>query len=443
MSFPRHQKYKDSGVEWLGNVPAHWDLLPLYGSVTERSESNKGMIEDNLLSLSYGRIVSKDISSNDGLLPESFETYQIVRPGDIVFRLTDLQNDKRSLRSAIVEETGIITSAYLAVASRGANTKFLNYLFRAYDVTKVFYSMGGGLRQSMKFSDLKRMPVLLPPSSEQAEITSFLDQETVKIDELVAEQQRLMELLKEKRQAVISHAVTKGLNPNAPMKPSGIEWLGDVPKHWEVKKIKQLCYVNDGNHGEEYPSESDYSTESEGVPFIRGGNLSGLSVSSENLLYITHSKNDSMRKGNIKTNDVLFVNRGDIGKAAIVPPDFDGANLNSQIAYLRACDELHCRFLLYFVISKPLNNFLESMKAGSVLTQFPIRDINNIRVPLPLIDEQQEIVLFLDREIHKFDTLTSEAQRAIDLLQERRTALISAAVTGQIDVRPLLKKEAA
>ncbi|MBA3754901.1 MAG: hypothetical protein H0X02_01130 [Nitrosomonas sp.] len=147
MSFPRYESYKDSGVEWVGDVPEHWEVMPFYSVASERVESNKGMVEDNLLSLSYGCIIQKDISTNDGLLPESFETYQIVRQGDIIFRLTDLQNDKRSLRTAIVEdEKGIITSAYLTAAPFSIVSGYLSYLLRAYDVVKVFYSMGGGTK---------------------------------------------------------------------------------------------------------------------------------------------------------------------------------------------------------------------------------------------------------------------------------------------------------
>ncbi len=208
MSFPRYPEYKDSGVEWLGEVPAHWSVVPMLAVARERDERNEGMVEDNLLSLSYGRIIRKDKSSNDGLLPESFETYQIVYPGDIVFRLTDLQNDQRSLRTAWVGERGIITSAYVAVEPVSIDSRFFSYLLRAYDHTKVFYSMGGGLRQGMKFSDLRRMPLIVPENDEQILIAEFLDQETKRVDALIDEQEKLISLLKEKRQAVISHAVT-------------------------------------------------------------------------------------------------------------------------------------------------------------------------------------------------------------------------------------------
>ena len=203
-----YPKYKPSGVEWLGDIPEHWEVDPLFSFGRERKEKNKGMVEENLLSLSYGRIIRKDITSTDGLLPESFETYQIVRKGDIVFRLTDLQNDKRSLRSALVEEDGIITSAYLAIQPRGPSSNFLNYLYRSYDTCKVFYSMGGGLRQSMKYDDMKRLPSLMPPCQEQTVIGNFLDSETAKLNSLISEKQTLIKSLKEYRTSLIHEAVT-------------------------------------------------------------------------------------------------------------------------------------------------------------------------------------------------------------------------------------------
>jgi len=239
VSFPAYPEYKNSGVPWLGAVPGHWERKPLFALAKELDERNHGMLEDNLLSLSYGKIKRKNIEDNDGLLPASFETYQIVERDDIVWRLTDLQNDQRSLRTGIARERGIITAAYLATRPIAVLPEFLAYLLRAYDLTKVFYSMGGGLRQSMKFSDVKWLPIMLPTEAEQAAIAAFLDRETAKIDALVAEQERLIALLKEKRQAVISHAVTNGFNPCAPMKHSGIDWLGEI-RHTGSRSVSRM-----------------------------------------------------------------------------------------------------------------------------------------------------------------------------------------------------------
>ena len=337
MSFPRYEKYKDSGVEWLGEVPEEWEVKPFYSIASERDESNQGMVEDNLLSLSYGRIVSKDITTNDGLLPESFETYQIVRPGDIVFRLTDLQNDKRSLRTAIVCETGIITSAYVATTPTSILPSYLNYLLRAYDETKVFYSMGGGVRQSLKFTDLKHLPPDVPLPTDQQTIAAFLDRETGKIDALVAEQARLIELLKEKRQSVISHAVTKGLDPDAPMKDSGIKWLGEVPEGWEVGALKRVCsLLKDGTHLP--PSRVD-----QGIPLLSVRNIdcSQFALREEDSMISEESYMDLCRSFIPQPGDVLLAIVGaTIGKTAIVLNNLGQFHIQRSLAIFRTIQKV-------------------------------------------------------------------------------------------------------
>jgi type I restriction enzyme S subunit len=220
------------------------------------------------------------------------------------------------------------------------------------------------------------------------------------------------------------------------MKDSGIEWLSEVPEHWVVSRIKRICYINDGNHGEEYPSAEDYTDESDGVPFIRAGNINGLSITPQDMLFITKEKNDSMRKGRLETGDILFTNRGEIGKIAVIPPEYEGANLNSQIAYLRSNERVVVsKYFAHYLTSDVVFSVYDSISAGSVLTQFPIGDLKNIPAILPPIAEQVEIAAFLDTETAQFDTLTAEANRAIALLQERRSTMISAAVTGKIDIR--------
>ena len=245
MEFKQYSSYKNSGVEWLGDVPEHWNLKRFCYLFAENKKKNIGLKETNVLSLSYGNIKEKKIDDNKGLLPESFETYQIIEPNNIVFRFTDLQNDKRSLRSAISKYHGIITSAYIAVKTK-QNADFYNYLFRAYDLQKVFYSMGEGMRQSLKMDELNKMPVVLPSEDEQKRIVAFLNTETTRIDNLITKQEKLIELLEEQRKSIISHAVTKGLNPNAPMKDSGVEWLGEVPEHWTVLKNRHIFNFSKG-----------------------------------------------------------------------------------------------------------------------------------------------------------------------------------------------------
>lgn len=444
MSFPAYPDYKDSGVPWLGEVPEQWDRKPLFALVRELDNRNDGMIEDNLLSLSYGQIKRKNIDDNDGLLPASFETYQIVERDDVVWRLTDLQNDQRSLRTGIVRERGIITSAYLATRPTSITPEFLAYLLRAYDLTKVFYSMGGGLRQSMKFSDVKWLPVMLPTPAEQTAITAFLDRETAKIDALVVEQERLIALLKEKRQAVISQAVTKGLNPNAPMKDSGIEWLGEIPKHWELVRIKHVIAK----------IEQGWSPQCESTPVDDPKQWGVLKVGCVNGDRFNPSENkalpddlDPMPDLSLRAGDVLISRantRELVGSAALVEQDFDRLLLCDKLYRLRVkASAALPEFLTLFLRSSLVRGQIEVAASGASSSMLNIGQsvILEMALPLPPLSEQGHIARWVLNNRMRIEALLIEAQSSINLLQERRAALISAAVTGKIDLRGIRPAE--
>ena len=200
---------KDSGVEWIEEVPTHWNVCRVAEIAKQNKVKNIGLVEKNLLSLSYGRIIRKDLNTNFGLLPESFETYQIVKNGAIILRLTDLQNDQKSLRVGHVGENGIITSAYLGLNfNKKIHSKFAYYLLHVYDLCKVFYWFGGGLRSTMRYEDVKIIPFVVPPSHEQQAIVDFLDEKTAKIDQIVITINDQIEKLKELRKTLISDVVT-------------------------------------------------------------------------------------------------------------------------------------------------------------------------------------------------------------------------------------------
>lgn len=413
MSAPAYDSYKESGVEWVGDIPTHWMTEPLWTVAEECDRPNVGMIENNLLSLSYGRIVQKDVNNNDGLLPASFETYQIVEPDDVVWRLTDLQNDKRSLRTARVPERGIITSAYLATRPHRVSSSYFSYLLRAYDLMKVFYSMGGGLRQGMKFSDVRHLPILLPPPPEQTTIASFLDRETGMIDMLIDAQTRLIERLKEKHQAVVSHAVTKGLDAAAPMKDSGVEWLGQVPAHWNVCQLKHLVFFQ---RGHDLPAQDRRAGD---IPIYSSGGL---------LDYHDEA---------VACGPAIVTGRyGSIGEFTLVNGPYWPLNtalysieLPGNPAFTRyVLESLRPLFLMY--------------AAKSAVPGVDRNDVHRLLVAIPDLDEQKAIADNLDQQSAQWQALLDAAQAAIALLQERRAALISAAVTGKIDVRGLAPKRA-
>src|SRR5690554_5598808 len=246
-TFQKYPAYKDSGVEWMGVIPEHWEIYPGLKFIAENKSKNTGMIRSTVLSLSYGNIRVKQESELTGLVPESFETYQLVNKRDLIFRPTDLQNDKVSLRSAYSEYDGIITNAYLNLKFRQiADSKFFHYFFRAIDNNKIIYGLGSGLRQNISYLDFRRFLFPFPPLSVQTAIAEFLDNKTAKIDQLIGIKQKEIELLKERRQILIQQAVTKGLDATVPMKDSGVEWIGEIPEHWEVRKLKYVVYMQSG-----------------------------------------------------------------------------------------------------------------------------------------------------------------------------------------------------
>lgn len=256
--------YKDSGVPWLGRVPEHWPVLPALAAFAPKLVRNSGMVEKRILSLSHGQIVVKPEDRLHGLVPESFETYQIVDPGDIILRTTDLQNDHVSLRVGRVRDRGIITSAYTCLQARDHLSAEYDYLLlNAYDLLKVFYGFGSGLRQNLDFSHIKRMPVVAPSPSEQSAIVRFLNYTGRRIRRYIAAKRKLIALLNEQKQSIIDRAVTRGFDPNVCLKPSGVKWLGDVPEHWMPYKLKHVAAIQTGvtlgkNYGPQLLVERPY-----------------------------------------------------------------------------------------------------------------------------------------------------------------------------------------
>ncbi|NDX19258.1 restriction endonuclease subunit S [Acinetobacter baumannii] len=432
MEFKQYSSYKNSGVEWLGEVPEHWNLKRFCYLFAENKKKNIGLKETNVLSLSYGNIKEKKIDDNKGLLPESFETYQIIEPNDIVFRFTDLQNDKRSLRSAISKYHGIITSAYIAVKTK-QNADFYNYLFRAYDLQKVFYSMGEGMRQSLKMDELNKMPVVLPSEDEQKRIVAFLNTETTRIDNLITKQEKLIELLEEQRKSIISHAVTKGLNPNAPMKDSGVEWLGDVPEHWMTPSSKHLLEIpiTDGPH--ETPNFVD-----DGVPFISAEAISKGKIDFDKKRgYITPELNAIYsKKYSPKIEDIYMVKSGaTTGKVAMVGTT-EEFNIWSPLAVFRCNkNKVLPKFLLAVFNSSHFYDALVLNWSYGTQQNIGMGVLSNIEIPCPPLKEQAEIIQHLDSQNTKFDKLISTQSQLIEKLKEYRSSIISHAVTGKIDVR--------
>ena len=436
MSFPRYPKYKDSGVEWLGQVPEHWEAIRYKNVFEEKFVGAEGALP--LGSISFGRVVFK---SEDFFNEATKATYQEVLAGEFLINPINLNYDLKSLRTAFSEINTCVSPAYIVLKAKGAPDKnYLKHQLHAFDLFHM-KTLGAGVRQTITFGDIGTCQTYLPPLPEQTRIAEFLDQETTKIDALVAEQEQLMELLKEKRQAVISHAVTKGLNPNTPMKQSGIEWLGDVPAHWKVIALKRIANVQTGMA----KGKDNGSRKTITVPYLRVANVQDGYLDLETVATMEIPAED-LERYTLKPGDVLMNEGGDfdkLGRGHIWHGQIDPCITQNHVFAVRPRD----------VSSEWLNAitgsdfaqfyFMTRSKQSTNLASISSTNLMELPVVLPPVNEQEAILSFISNQTSRFAGLITEAQCAIDLLQERRTALISAAVTGQIDVRPLLKKDAA
>lgn len=418
----------DSGLAWLGNVPLHWQLRRFGYFFKERREKVSDKDYAPLSVTKSGIVPQLDTAAktDDG------DNRKRVCAGDFVI---NSRSDRKG-SSGISPLNGSVSliCTVLEPQERIAPA-FVHYLLRSEPFQDEFYRYGKGIVAdlwSTNYSEMRNITLAMPPYDEQWCIATFLDRETAKIDALVAEQRRLIELLKEKRQAVISHAVTKGLNPTSPLKPSGIDWLGDVPAHWSVKRLKQVSpQITVGIVVE--PSKY-YVLQ--GVPALRSMNVRPGQIVHENMVYLSKEANDLHQKSKIWEGDIVAVRSGQPGTAATVPALLNGANCVDLII-IRKPSTGSERFLCWFLAGDLALRQFSSGSEGAIQQHFNVGTASNLIVTVPPPDEQDEIAAFVDEETLKVDSLITQATYAVELLLERRSALISASVTGQIDVRNL------
>lgn len=443
MSVPAYPTYRDSGVASLGMVPHGWSVtrLRFVADFNPSKQETASLSPDTEVSFLPMEAIGDDGSLRlDATRPLSTveQGYTYFRDGDVVIaKITPcFENGKGALVSGLVGGVGFGTTELIVVRPKERRTlgPFLQWVFVSPDfrntATASMYGAGGQKRVPDVF--VRDFVVALPPLAEQSAIAAFLDRETGKIDALVAEQERLIALLKEKRQAVISQAVTKGLDASAPMKDSGVAWLGEVPAHWEVKRLKQ--FAAEIVVGVVVMPTQYYAPE--GVPALRSLNIREMAISLENLVYFDAASNAKLAKSMLRVGDLVAVRTGKPGTTAVVTPDLDGANCIDLIL-IRKSERFVSRFCAYIMNSEVCRIQFETGTEGAIQQHFNIETARDLRMALPPVEEQNLIVEFLDAELGRLDTLTTEAHRAIALLRERRAALISAAVTGKIDVRNL------
>ncbi|MBI3729899.1 MAG: restriction endonuclease subunit S [Burkholderiales bacterium] len=430
-----YSDYCDSGLSWLGRMPNHWKIIKakyIFQRVQREVRPEDGVVT----AFRDGQVTLRTNRRVEGFTESIKEIgYQGVRMGDLLVHAMD------GFAGAIgVSDSdgkcSPVCSVCVPIKPTNTHVQYYGYLVRQLAVTDFITSLAKGIRErstEFRFNEFSGLELAFPPISEQQKITNFLDYETAKIDILIAKQQELIKLLKEKRQAVISHAVTKGLNPNAPMRDSGLEWLGQVPENWTVSKFKYL--VIEGSAGPYGSSLTKSMYTSSGVR-VYGQQQVIPDDFTIGDYYISEDKFESMRRYEVFSEEILISVMGTVGKVAIVPFGIERGIINPRLVKYRIQKE---KILPQFVKASILSDVNQSQllfaAQGSTMDGLNMRILGELPIAFPSLDEQEKILEEISRQDMKFSLLLVKAQRTADLLAERRTTLISAAVTGKIDVR--------
>ncbi len=428
----RYEKMRDSGVAWIGMVPEGWTSFLLGQLVKQVKNKNVLLQERNLLSLSYGKIKRKDIETAEGLVPASYDGYNIIEKGDIVLRLTDLQNDHTSLRVGLATERGIITSAYLTL--RPLNSvfpAFLYYALHTFDVRKGFYGMGAGVRQGLKYDEIRQIKVVLPALIEQHTIANFLDKKCSEIDAIIADAKASIEEYKAWKASIIYEAVTKGLDPHAEMKDSGVEWIGEIPEEWYVCKTLFVLQmpITDGPH----TTPELYAA---GVPFVSAEAVScGNGRIDFNHIrgYISEGFYQECCKKYIPQKDDIYMIKSGAttGKVAIVDVDTKFTIWSPLAAFRVNPKKVLPRYLFYFLQSPAYQKQVELGWSFGTQQNIGMRTLEKLKICVPPLSVQQEIIRYLDEKSNKLDAIIKEKTDLISDLESYKKSLIYEVVTGK------------
>jgi type I restriction enzyme S subunit len=444
MMLPKYSEYKKTHVDWLGEIPAHWSIKSCRGVLADRNERNEPLINQNYLSLmaNIGIMLYEEKGDVGNKKPDDLGKCKQVYPGDLVINSMNYGIGSYGLS----KHRGVCSPVYIVLKPK-LNEVEERYIFRILEIKKFqqyAQSFGNGIlehRASISWDILKNIGLPIPPIKEQEVIVQFLDHEVDKIDKLISEQEKLISTLNEKSERVISNAVTKGLNPKVKMKETGIEWLGNIPDHWKLGKIKFACETSSGGTPDTSKQELYYTDES-GIPWVRTTDLSNSELSNVEIFITEKALNDTACKilpeGTVLV--AMYGGDGTVGKNGLLKIK---AAINQALCGIRPYkNNLVAEYLFkYIQFYRPYWMIkAESSRKDPNISQELVK---NAPLITPPFDEQLKIVKYLIELEDAFSKLKSKAEKLISLLHERRVALISAAVTGQIDVRNYQLKESA
>lgn len=419
-----YESYKDSGVKWLGKIPSHWEVKKLRAFFSEVCESNFALKVHNQLQFKYGTIVPKPDTGVDDAVLKTISKYTVVNRGDIIINGLNLNYDFISFRVGKVNEQGVITSAYIAMRpNKGLSSKFYEYLLKAMDAKKVFHGFGTGIRATLSFKELKHKFLPLVPLNEQEAIVAYLDKVTGDIDRAIEAQQKMIDALSERKQIIITRAVIRGLNPGVSLRDSGIDWLGQIPKHWKVSQLRRIAAVKTGKTP---PSSTPEYYENRDIIWYTPGDFPISSIylgDSERKLDNRASKLITI----YPANTVLLVGiGGTLGKVGFTEKScFSNQQINAIIPAL----SFNGKFLAYY-----LTAIKDAIRNSANSATLPILNQNATkRLPIVVapLNEQNCIVEAIEKGIAPLTDSIKHCERMISLLQERKQIIINEVVTGK------------
>lgn len=429
-TFPKYPEYKDSGVEWLGVIPEHWNLLSNKNIFKLKKDLvGKKSADYTLLSLTLKGIIQRDLD-NGGKFPAEFDTYQEVKKGDFVFCLFDVEETPRCVGLSDFE--GMITGAYTVMeVNPRFDKEFLYYFYLNLDADKRLRPLYTGLRNTISKDNFFAFKTFVPPKEEQTAIAAFLDDKTAKIDRAIAQKEQLIALLKERKQIVIQDAVTKGLNPNATMKHSGVEWIGEIPEHWEVKKVK---YILRKSFSGGTPSTDKIEYWDGGIQWISSVDIKTdfLSKTSREIsaIGLKRSSSNVAPKGS-----VVFVTRSGILQhtfaLSILEKDMA---INQDIKCLIFSEHVYQPYFLRLIQGNNSKVLVETRQQAATVESINMDAFFNLIIPIPPKQEQNAIVAHIETQSAKIEKAIALQEQQIEKLKELKATLIDSAVTGKIRV---------
>lgn len=424
------RKMKNSGIEWIGQIPEDWNIWPTK-RFFRHTKTLAGEQVDSYerLALTMNGVIKRSKDDSEGLQPEKFDTYQVLRENELVFKLIDLANVKTS-RVGLSPYTGIVSPAYIILTNDNEDNRFYYYYFMSMYYNEIFNNLGdNGVRSSLNAQDLLNIPIVDIPSSLQKRIADFLDDKCGKIDRYIEKQQRIIDKLKEYKQAVITEAVTKGLDPDAPMKDGGVTFVCEVPSHWSVIRFKYITdAIGDGLHGTpEYDSDGEYY-------FLNGNN-----IGNENLVFkdntdrISEFEYKKYKPVNISENTILItLNGATYGKTSFYHNE--KILLGKSAGYITLKNGENKCFVRFYMQSNIARLIMELSLCGSTIANLSLKTLNEFVMPYPPLYEQEQIVEYLTAKCSEIDRAIDKKESLIEKLTEYKKSLIYEAVTGKLEV---------